>query len=274
MLTARPESTLFSFPTRHYALPKSSFRTSFEQPVGLHSTLRIALDIRSSSDVVASNPTCALHTYLTLPSPLFLDKYAFTDKLFLEAHGLRGLRSISGATDLEAPDWAVNQWGSASLFELQPPKDNRTETVEITIPLHSRYMSPTSGGYSNVTIPYPVVFYACKAMDEDSPPLSTNPFDRTNLGYDGLFGERTIFYHVSPRLHAESTDNKLKLDVTIPVLDLDKASYIAPMTVLVIMLGSLWICWKLFGPFQGVPTQPLVASDEKQTIDNSKGKAQ
>ena len=71
----------------------------------------------------ASTPpstTCALHTYLTLPSPLFADKYQLStsDPIFLGSHNLVSLRSISGETDLEAPDYLVEKWGSNLLLEL------------------------------------------------------------------------------------------------------------------------------------------------------------
>lgn len=242
----KPKATQFSFPSRHHTVKKSSFTSSFDRPAGLHPTLRLFVSIDSTSAPTRFNPTCRPHTYLTLPSPLFIDRYAFADKLFLDSHHLRALHSISGATDLEAPDWAVAEWGSASLFEIQVPDNYKAGAFDVTIPLHTRYLSPVSGGLTNVTMPYPIVFYACKAMEEDLPPLHTNPFDRTDLGYDGLFGERTIFYHVHPK----AAGGKLALDLAIPVLDLDRAAYIEPVTVLVIVMGCLWIAWKLFWPMR------------------------
>lgn len=125
-----------------------------------------------------------------------------------------------------------------------------------------------------MSIPYPVVFYACKAMNDDLPPLSTNPFDRTNLGYDALFGERTIFYHVVPKPHSGPSSVELKLGLTIPVLDLNEASYIEPITVLVILLGSLWICWKLFGPLPYSPEESRVVINKEQAVKENRKKAQ
>lgn len=126
-------------------------------------------------------------------------------------------------------------------------------------------MTPTPGGYLNVSIPYPVVFYACEVMDEEAPGLETNPFDRRGLGYDGLFGEGTVFYHVSPRggsggvgggvaggSSGEDGKGLLKLDLSVPVLDLERAGFVEPVTILTILLGCLWVGWKLWGPLPGV----------------------
>lgn len=204
-----------------------------------------------------TNATCTLNAYLTLPSFLFIDRYAFTDELFLKHNRLTALRSLSGATDLEAPDWAVKPWGSAALFELEdpgweePPEDLQIflmSYTEVSIPLHLRYMPPAAGGYTTASIPFPVLFYACKPpQDADFKPEG-NPFDRKYLGYDELFEDGTIFYPVTPRL--VGGQDKLTLDLKVPVLDMDHASYVEPVTAGVVVLAVLWVLWKLFGPMK------------------------
>ncbi|KAJ4367117.1 protease B nonderepressible form [Neocucurbitaria cava] len=128
-----PKATRFQTPTRHYPLlePSSSttdetpklhpltYTTSFSHPTGLHPTLTISFP--NHHHLTPPNPSCKLHTHLTLPSYLFIDKYQFSDPLFLASKNLRSLRSLAGATDLEAPDWVVEQWGSAALFEIAHP---------------------------------------------------------------------------------------------------------------------------------------------------------
>lgn len=250
------ESTLFSFPSRHHTIAGAHFESSFAIPIGLHPTLRLSLSIPTSADPTRHYPTCSLHTYLTLPPQVFLDRYAFTDALFLESHNLAALRTISGATDLEAPDWAVKAWGTSALLEIRQ-QDNKIRDFDVTVPLHSRYLSPAPGGQAEISVPYPVIFYACKTTEEDSPPLSTNPFDRTNVGYDGLFDERTVFYQVNPVPHRAVQSEKralsgdsLVLNLPIPVLDTGKAKLVESLTMLVIVVGSLWIAWKLFKPLR------------------------
>ena len=71
--------------------------------------------------------------------------------------------------------------------------------------------------------------------------MNTNPFDRTNLGYDGLFGPRTMFYHVQ----AASDGKPLVEELRAPVMDLTHRVYIEPVTVLTISMGFLWVVWRL-----------------------------
>ncbi|KAJ9642854.1 protease B nonderepressible form [Coniosporium tulheliwenetii] len=182
-----------------------------------------------------SKARCSLHTYLTLPSALFIDKYAFSDALTLQSLNLAALRTVYGETDLEAPDWVIPRFGSAALFELATlspaspspaentaAEDNGSWTVEI--PLHLRYLPPTAGGYTDLAVPWPVVFWACTANEGTR--MAVNPFDRVNLGYDGLFGDRTMFYHVPPSPSGNGTEggrSRLVETLQVPVLDLKQA---------------------------------------------------
>ena len=139
---------------------------------------------------------CKLHAYLTLPSYLFPDKYQLSSSLFLASKNLDSLVVVDGYTDLEAPDWAASKWGSAMLLSLAPPSSTIGNwTAEI--PLHLRYLAPNAAGQEPISVPWPVIFWACTA--ESGTKMSVNPFDRVNLGYDGLFGARTMFYHLSPQ---------------------------------------------------------------------------
>lgn len=184
-----------------------------------------------------------MHTYLTLPSYLFIDKYQFDDPLFLASQFLRRMRSISGETDLEAPDYVIKKWGSAALFELAHPAASQRTRHEwkATIPLHLRYLQPTNGtgGLTGVEVPWPVVFWACDA--EEGLKMASSPFDRVNLGYDGLFGPRTMFYHVPPAPGA-----RLLATLMVPVLDLAQADFINFGTIAAIIAGALWVSWMLF----------------------------
>lgn len=195
-----------------------------------------------------SDSTCALHTYLTLPSTIFGDKYqlATTDLLFLQSHNLASLRAVSGETDLEAPDWAVQRWGTTWLFEMAPPTTDDTPSPSnwtSTIPLHLRYLHPSESGYRTAQVPWPVVFWACTA--EDGAKMGVNPFDRTNLGWDGLFGSRTMFYQLHPQA------DRLVEELEVPVLRLKegeglfKARNIELGTSVVIVLGFFWVLWRL-----------------------------
>ncbi|KAF2490460.1 PIG-X-domain-containing protein [Lophium mytilinum] len=263
---AKPKPTRFHFPSRHHPLPKSAssppltYATSFKQPAGLHPSLTLSFP---ASSLTPPDETCALHTYLTLPSVLFIDKYQLSDPLFLASLNLVFLRSISGATDLEAPDWVVSQWGSAALLELAIPPQHDSAPQdgdwEVSIPLHLRYLPPNHNktGLESSATPWPVVFWACRA--EEGSKMTVNPFDRVNLGYDGLFGPKTMFYHVPP-----ADVGGLVERIDVPVLDLDRAGYVEWGTVAAVVLGVAWVCWKLGVVVWSDYKKDTVASREKE----------
>ncbi|KEY80201.1 hypothetical protein BA78_0475 [Aspergillus fumigatus] len=248
-----PEPTLFSFPSRHHPLPAdATYTVSFPAPAGLHPTLTISMPRASLRRPPAPpDATCALHTYLTLPSWIFGDKYQLstTDRLFLSSHNLAALRAVAGETDLEAPDWVVSRWGSNWLLELATPlrPDTSPEEWNASIPLHLRYLTPSESGYRSAAVPWPIVFWACTA--EDGTKMGVNPFDRVNLGWEGLFGARTMFYQLHPA-PAEGKD-RLVEELDVPVLRLREdagffqSKTIELGTVVVVGLGLLWVLWKL-----------------------------
>ncbi|KAL6243286.1 protease B nonderepressible form [Rhinocladiella similis] len=259
-----PKATLFSFPSRHHSLDPTQrrdqqYRVSFDQPTGLHPILKISFPNAESLVEPQTKPpgsVCALQTYLTLPSHLFADKYAFlsNDPLFQKSHNLGQLHSIAGETDLEAPDYVVDKWGSTMLLDIRTPgmeeeegsarSASSTRQWNVTIPLHLRYLEPTSGGHSDVEVPWPIVFWACTA--EDGTKFPVNPFDRIYLGYDGLFGPRTMFYHLDPA-PAVGSGGRLVERISVPVLDTETASSrtIELVTLATIALGFVWVLLKL-----------------------------
>jgi hypothetical protein len=140
----------------------------------------------------------------------------------------------------------MSLWGSSVLLELAPPSASVKEWTA-QIPLHLRYLLPNSGynGQSELEIPYPVLFWACTADEGSKFPI--NPFDRVNLGYDGLFGPRTLFYHLAP-----DTGERLVNALSVPVLDLDKSGYVEMGTAAVVLVGFLWVLWCLIGVWRDV----------------------
>lgn len=75
--------------------------------------------------------------------------------------------------------------------------------------------------------------------------MNVNPFDRTHIGYDGLFGPKTMFFHWSPE--KSSTTVLLVEKLRVPVLDLQTVSAreVEGITVLVVLIGFAWVCWRL-----------------------------
>jgi hypothetical protein len=267
------EATRFQTPTRHYPLlqPASNptappslhpltYTTSFRHPTGLHPTLTLTFP---AQHLEPPDRSCKLHTYLTLPSYLFIDRYQFSDALFLRSKNLRKLRSLAGATDLEAPDWVISQWGSAALFELSVPKPERMVPFDVqpgngykeygihpkdwnvSIPLHLRYLPASPASHTSVPVPWPVVFWACRA--EDGGKHASNPFDRKHLGYESLFGPKTRFLHVEP---GNGTGQMVEW-IKVPVLDTRKAGWVEAGTVGTVVVAFLGLCWVLFGGMSG-----------------------
>ncbi|MCJ1448294.1 MAG: protease B nonderepressible form [Stictis urceolatum] len=236
---SKANPTLFEFPSRHHISPPaaaSSYAARFLQPTGLHPTLQLAFNSSSAPP----SEQCALHSYFTLPSTLFPDKYQLSGPLFLASKNLGPIRAISGETDLEAPDWAVSRWGSSMLIELAPPSPDADVPWTAEIPLHLRYLPPTPGGLTQAGIPWPTVFWACRA--EEGSKMGVNPFDRVNVGYEGLFGPRTMFYHLSPN---ETKPGGLMERIDVPVLDTTRTAWVGPGTALTITAGLFWVLYKV-----------------------------
>ena len=242
----KPGPTMFSFPARHHPLPTddhTTFTATFQKPSGLHPKLDITFPAKDLK--APKSDSCSLHAYWTTPATLFLDRYQLGDDLFLASQNLVALRALTGEEDLERPGWAINMWGSAALLELASPKasDRLKDTWTVTIPTHLRYVNATASetGHAPVDVPWPVVFWACEA--EEGLKMSTNPFDRVNLGYDGLFGPKTMFYHVP----ADPVHERLVEQLNVPVLDPTQAQWVPLGTLLAVLAGFGWVCWKLFG---------------------------
>ena len=254
---------LFSFPSRHHPLSSTStFYTTFNTPTGLHPTLKVTIaNAAPLSDPPKS--TCALHTYLTLPSTLFIDRYPLSDTLSLRSHNLRALHALSGATDLEAPDYLTPAWGSAALFEIDTSDAELKDTQEFsfTIPLHLRYLPPVNGsdGIRETHVPDPVVFWACPAEEYGKFPSS--PFDRINLGYEGLFGPKTMFYHFSPDAKGEELVQLLQA----PVLNLDGSWYVEWGTVIAVLVGAVLV---------GLPLLHVLFREFRERLGNAKEAAE
>lgn len=257
---SNPSATLFSFPSRHRHA-SGTYSTRFLSPTGLHPTLQITID---SERPPLEDSYCSPHAYFTLPRYIFPDKYQLSDELFLASKNLTALRYVSQPVDLEAPEYVMRTWGSALLLELSPPTDALKQPWTAEVPLHLRYLPPAEGGYQNRSVPYPAVFWACHA--EEGTKFPTNPFERVNLGYDGLFGPRTVFFHVDPAPAVKQLQNT----VIIPVLDAAKAAWVNTGTAAAIMLGFTWVLWKLFASYtQQTRKRPVT---EAKVVDDKKRK--
>ncbi|KAK4135456.1 PIG-X-domain-containing protein [Trichocladium antarcticum] len=268
---ANPSPTMFTFVSRHRDA-ESSFSARFLRPTGFHPTLQLRLtspDPPPSASAAFSPDHCSLHAYLTLPRPIFADKYQLADPIFLASKNLSALRYTTQPVDLEAPAYVLPQWGSAVLLDLSPPRAaEKTETEDgradwtAEIPLHLRYLPPAQGGYESVHVPYPAVFWACEPEQEDEEVQPPGPFERSKLGYDGLFAEGTVFWHVEPR--SVEGNQRLVNDVGVPVLDLERAGWVNVGTAVAVAVGFAWVVWKLVGVWRGEAEKKGTQGEKKR----------
>ncbi|KAK4176074.1 PIG-X [Triangularia setosa] len=237
-----PSPILFSFPSRHRDAA-SSFTSRFLSPTGLHPTLQLSISSPTPPKASPNPETCRLHGYFTLPKTIFPDRYQLDDELFLASKNLIKVRYVTPGVDLEAPEYVMTTWGSAMLVELAPPSQGGEGKGEWTaeVPLHLRYLAPSVTGYRTAEVPYPALFWACTA--EEGTKFPTNPFEKDKVGYDGLFGERTVFWHLSPK--PEQGDNRLVNTIKVPVLNLERADWVTVGTAAVVLLGFAWVVVKL-----------------------------
>ncbi|GJC80711.1 protein pbn1 [Colletotrichum liriopes] len=248
----KPSPVLFNVPARHRlhrdaSSHPSSFSAKFLEPTGLHPTLQLAL---TSAKPPVDDAYCAVHAHLTLPKTVFADRYQLADDLFLNSKNLTALRYSTSPVDLEAPAYATKPWGSGVLLELRPPATEKEEEWTAEVPLHLRYLEPAAGGYTDVEVPYPAVFWACSS--EEGTKFPSSPFERVNLGYDALFGPRTVFWHVDPRPVAGSAaedGGRLLSIVRVPVLEAGQAAWVRVGTAAAVVVGFAWVLWRLLATY-------------------------
>ncbi|KAF8543553.1 PIG-X [Trichophaea hybrida] len=226
---------LFTFASRHFQFPASYSLTTMK-PTGLHPKLQLSI----SPSLKAPSEDCTLNAYFTLPRALFVDKYQLssTNPQLLESLNIKRLRGVNGETDLEAPVWGSNRWGSTVLVEIDHLRSTGQGGLNVELPLHLRYLEPSyNSTESTVRFALPSVFWACHS--EEWSKMRNSPFDRSRLGWEYLFPDQTMYHHLSPAGDAWKS-------VGIPVLDLRHAMMVKIGTVAVILGGFLWVSWKIF----------------------------
>lgn len=259
----KPSATVFAFPSRH-RLSGAQFSSQFLAPTGLHPSLQLSL---SDSHPPVEDAGCLPYAYLTLPKTTFADRYQLDDDLFMASKNLTASRYTSLPVDLEAPAYTTETWGSNVLLQLAPPSSLEEQAWTAEVPLHLRYLEPSATGERAIEVPYPAVFWACPA--EPGTNLDNNPFDRSKLGYDGLFGAETVFWHVKPQ---PADGGKLVNSINVPVLKDDAASWVGIGTTAAVALGFGWIMWKLVSSYIGSESEKPSSKNTKTSKDKKKNK--
>lgn len=244
---ASPSPTRFAFTPKHRRAD-GFFASEILPHTGFHPVLQLKLKL--SIPPVDSN-NCILYAYLSLPKYIFGDRYQLLDPLFLQANNISKLHFISGAAELEAPNYSLSNWGSSLLFQLAP----HTQSLEYKaaflqdiwaaeIPLHFRYLQPNTRGYEKIIVPQPIVFWACPLASNTS--IRKNPFELSHIEYNGLFDQRTIFWHVDPIEIMESLNHtSLFHTITVPVAFISQTNLVGIVTIIIVFLGLIWITYNL-----------------------------
>lgn len=81
--------------------------------------------------------------------------------------------------------------------------------------------------------------------------MGTNPFDRVNLGFEGLFGPKTMFYYVPP------AGNVLIERIVPPRMDEEWTEWVPVGTMVVVMVGFAWVCWKILSGGKAVSVERM-----------------
>ncbi|KAJ3494282.1 hypothetical protein NLG97_g4179 [Lecanicillium saksenae] len=242
----KPSPVFFAFPARHRA-SDASFSARFATPTGLHPTMQLGFD---SNKPPGDAGSCNMYAYLTLPRTIFADRYQLADSLFLASKNLTAAPYTSLPVDLEAPEYTTSVWGSTILLQLAPPEMRAYQDAwTAEIPLHLRYLKPSKTGIEDIEVPFPAVFWACEPVK--SVDFTKSPFDRTHLGYDDLFEEGTVFWHVHPRGLSDSRVMKSRLmsGISVPVLNDSASDWVGIGTTVAISVGFAWVLWKLLSAF-------------------------
>ncbi|EGX89254.1 protein pbn1 [Cordyceps militaris CM01] len=242
----KPGPVFFAFPARHRASP-ASFSSRFATPTGLHPTMQLGFD---SNKPPVDGGSCKMYAYLTLPRTIFADRYQLADDLFLASKNLTAAPYTSLPVDLEAPEYTTSVWGSTVLLELAPPAMRAyPDAWTAEVPLHLRYLRPSETGIEDIEVPFPAVFWACGPVQ--SVDFTKSPFDRIHLGYDDLFEDGTVFWHVYPQGRGGSRvmESRLMSSLSVPVLNTSASDWVGIGTTAAISIGFAWILWKLVGAF-------------------------
>lgn len=229
------EPVYFTFPAKHHLHP-ATYSLSIPEPAGLHPKLELSI----TSPVSPPREDCTLNAYYTLPRTLFVDKYQLSsaNPQLLESLKIRRLRDVRGEIDLEAPAWESDLWGSSILVEVDPARHDDgdgTNMLKVELPVHTRYQEPRNVTSAPTQFALPSVFWACKS--EDWTGMSKNPFNRVRLGYEHMFPEQTMFYHLAPAEEGWKA-------IDVPVLDVGYAEMVKVGTVGVIVAGFVWVLLK------------------------------
>lgn len=159
------EPTVFTFPHRHHIFPSVPCRSLLDPTYGSHPKLRTTIPTQALHPPIndtLDHETCNLHALYTLSKNVFVDKYQLAQLAQFELGGIQNVRGVWGETDLEAPSYKTEGWGSIVLVDIARI-DGSGNNLTLELPLHLRYLEPLEGGGNReIKLLCPEIFWACK----------------------------------------------------------------------------------------------------------------
>lgn len=242
---SKTEKLLYQYTTQHRSI-NSNYYVDFMRPVGLHPKHKLVM-----SNVRAPKRQCSLYAKYSFSKSLFLDRYQLKDLAEPTPNrpAVGRLYDVWGETDLEAPIWAVDGWGSEALIQLYTSHKSSDGELVFELPTHSRYEVPqTQSSSVHEYQPWPVVFWAClpPTKEEDNSLETTVPsaVETRNIGYESIFPNDTVFYYFNADTSRLPSD-RLQSEFDIPVAPFSSYSVVQVVTVVVILASFFYLLYEI-----------------------------
>lgn len=243
------EKLLYQFTTKHRSID-SDYYVDFLRPTGLHPKHKITM-----TTIKPPRSECSLFAKYSMSKSLFLDRYQLKDLAEPTPNrmAIGRLHGVWGETDLEAPIWAVDGWGSEALVQIYTKNKNNDGSLTFELPTHSRYEIPqANSSVVHEYQPWPVVFWACLPPSKDEESLENKipkSVETRNIGYESIFPENTIFYYLNPSPPSTLPSSRLQSEFDIPVAPFSAYSTVQTVSVVVIFSCFFYLLYIIFMKF-------------------------
>ncbi|CCJ30167.1 unnamed protein product [Pneumocystis jirovecii] len=222
-----PYMTFFS----NNFLENSTVYSEILSPVGFHTKIRSKIVINKSL-----KDYCSLYILYYLPKSVFVDKYQLQDLVQFNIGNLKKVHFIWGETNLEAPVWKLQKWGSVVLIETVSNHLNTSFFVDL--PIHLRYFPPKKDMFYTSDLPFPISFFSCESI-QDVNTIQT-PFTSSWELFHQHFPQNNTFHFLHNLNHNDSF-----MIIHIPVVNSDHILFVQFLTFLLILASFTYISFKL-----------------------------
>ncbi|KTW30212.1 hypothetical protein T552_00690 [Pneumocystis carinii B80] len=222
-----PYTTFFSNDFLHNSFIHSEVTSS----TGFHKKIRSKITISQ-----LLNDSCSLYILYYLPKFIYVDKYQLENLAQFNIGNLKKIHFIHGETDLEAPSWQLNKWGSLILVEAL---FYQNISFFIDLPIHLRYHLPMLHNFHSFNLSLPTSFFFCHSAKGIYP--SNSPFLSSWLLFHNYFSKNGSFYFLNHSIQNYSTS----MTIHTPILYSNHILFVQIATFLVISISFFYIFFKI-----------------------------